>query len=119
MPQCVNCRNTAQVNTITTAIPIRISMPKFVRGLPSGVRLSGLQPIYITGYTNRRSQNIVGRVPFMALSLYNLWTSSSYSELRNVPGVFKDIFEEVHLLRAITSGVVGSYIYSYKGGCFT
>ena len=115
--------NATQVNTITTAIDSALtSTGAFKHGLPSGVNLgigiaiTLLVLVILIGGIKRIGRVAEKLVPFMALYYIIFGLLVVILNYRNVPGVFRDIFEGAFAPRAITGGVVGSMFIAMRRG---
>lgn len=115
--------NATQVNTITTAIDSALtSTDAFKHGLPSGVNLgigiaiTLLVLVILIGGIKRIGRVTEKLVPFMALYYIIFGLLVVILNYKNVPGVFRDIFEGAFTPRAITGGVVGSMFIAMRRG---
>lgn len=115
--------NATQVNTITTAIDSALtSTGAFEHGLPSGVNLgigiaiTLLVLVILIGGIKRIGRVTEKLVPFMALYYIIFGLLVVILNYKNVPGVFRDIFEGAFTPRAITGGVVGSMFIAMRRG---
>nr|WP_298877957.1 alanine/glycine:cation symporter family protein [uncultured Mogibacterium sp.] len=115
--------NATQVNTITTAIDSAlVSTGLFKNGLPSGVNLgigiviTLLVLVILIGGIKRIGSVTEKLVPFMALYYIIFGLLVVILNYKNVPGVFRDIFEGAFAPRAITGGVVGSMVIAMRRG---
>ncbi len=115
--------NATQVNTIITAIDTALfnydvisEQAAPILNLIIGIVLAGLIALILLGGIKRIGQVTEKLVPFMALMYIILGLGVVIINYRNIPEVFKLIFEGAFNPAAVTGGTVGSFFMSMKKG---
>ena len=115
--------NATQVNTIITAIDTALFNYDVISeqaapmlNLIIGIVLAGLIALILLGGIKRIGQVTEKLVPFMALLYIILGLGVVIINYRNIPEVFKLIFEGAFNPAAVTGGAVGSFFMSMKKG---
>lgn len=115
--------NATQVNTIITAIDTALfnydvisEQAAPILNLIIGIVLAGLIALILLGGIKRIGQVTEKLVPFMALMYIILGLGVVIINYRNIPEVFKLIFEGAFNPAAVTGGAVGSFFMSMKKG---
>lgn len=115
--------NATQVNTITTAIDTALLnyhvIPESSIGtlnLIIGIAITILVGLVLLGGVKRIGRVTEKLVPFMAVLYIILALGVVLLNIKNVPGVFRDIIYGAFNPSAVTGGVVGSFFMSMKKG---
>ena len=115
--------NATQVNTIVSSIDTALTSfniidhdQVIVMKWMIGIIIALLVAVVLLGGIKRIGQVTEKLVPFMALLYIILSIGVIVINWRNVPGVFKMIFEGAFDPKAITGGLVGSLFISLKKG---
>lgn len=115
--------NATQVNTITTAIDTALLNYHVIPetsistlNLIIGIAITILVALVLLGGVKRIGRVTEKLVPFMAVLYIILALGVVLLNIRNVPGVFRDIIYGAFNPSAVTGGVVGSFFMSMKKG---
>ena len=115
--------NATQVNTITTAIDTALLNYHVIPetsistlNLIIGIAITILVGLVLLGGVKRIGRVTEKLVPFMAVLYIILALGVVLLNIRNVPGVFRDIIYGAFNPSAVTGGVVGSFFMSMKKG---
>ena len=115
--------NATQVNTIVSSIDTALTSFNLIDAdqvsvmkLMIGIIIALLVSVVLLGGIKRIGQVTEKLVPFMALLYIALSVGVIVLNIRNVPHVFRMIFEGAFNPKAITGGLVGSLFISLKKG---
>lgn len=115
--------NATQVNTIVSSIDTALTSFNLIDAdqasimkLMIGIIIALLVSVVLLGGIKRIGQVTEKLVPFMALLYIVLSVGVILLNIRNVPNVFRMIFEGAFNPKAITGGLVGSMFVSLKKG---
>ena len=115
--------NATQVNTITTAIDTALLNYHVISetsigtlNLIIGIAITILVGLVLLGGVKRIGRVTEKLVPFMAVLYIILALGVVFLNIKNVPGVFRDIIYGAFNPSAVTGGVVGSFFMSMKKG---
>ena len=115
--------NATQVNTIVSSIDTALTSFNLIDAdqvsvmkLMIGIIIALLVSVVLLGGIKRIGQVTEKLVPFMALLYIALSVGVIVLNIRNVPHVFRMIFEGAFNPKAITGGLVGSMFISLKKG---
>lgn len=115
--------NATQVNTITTAIDTALLNFHVISdssvstlNLIIGIIITILVGLVLLGGVKRIGRVTEKLVPFMAVLYIILALGVVLLNIKNVPGVFRDIIYGAFNPSAVTGGVVGSFFMSMKKG---
>lgn len=115
--------NATQANTITTAINSALLNYQLIDdsqtglcSLVTGIIIAALVGLVLLGGVKRIGKVTEKLVPFMALLYVLLALGVVFLNMKNVPSVFRMIFEGAFSPSAVTGGAVGSFFLSMQKG---